>query len=75
MSISFPLRSPHVYDTWGLLLFRAYKDSGQTESAKGHGHCAQLSKRGACTSFPANALGPGLDMEKYILAALVVPKS
>ena len=30
---------------------------------------------GADTSFPANALGPGLDREKYIFAALVVPKS
>lgn len=25
--------------------------------------------------LPANALGPGLDREKYIFAALVVPKS
>ena len=30
---------------------------------------------GAVTSFPAKALGPGLDSEKYIFAALVVPKS
>ena len=30
---------------------------------------------GADTSFPAKALGPGLEREKYIFAALVVPKS
>ena len=30
---------------------------------------------GAFTWFPAKVLGPGLDREKYIFAALVVPKS
>ena len=30
---------------------------------------------GGRTGFPANALGPGSDMEKYIFAAFVVPKS
>ena len=30
---------------------------------------------GGFTGFPAKALGPGSDMEKYIRAALVVPKS
>lgn len=30
---------------------------------------------GGFTGFPTKALGPGSDIEKYILAALVVPKS
>ena len=34
-----------------------------------------LSKETGSVSPVANALGPGSDMEKYILAALVVPKS
>ena len=34
-----------------------------------------LSKETGFVSFVANALGPGSDIEKYILAALVVPKS
>lgn len=35
----------------------------------------QLENLGGFTGFPAKALGPGSDREKYILAALVVPKS
>ena len=38
-------------------------------------HSSHQSNLGADTSFPAKALGPGLDREKYILAAFVVPKS
>jgi len=34
-----------------------------------------LSKETGFVSFVANALGPGSDIEKYILAAFVVPKS
>ena len=32
-------------------------------------------KEGGVTLLPAKALGPGLDIEKYIRAAFVVPKS
>ena len=35
----------------------------------------QLENFGGFTGFPAKALGPGSDKEKYIFAALVVPKS
>lgn len=35
----------------------------------------QLENLGGFTGFPAKAFGPGSDIEKYILAALVVPKS
>ena len=35
----------------------------------------QLENLGGFTGFPAKALGPGSDREKYIFAALVVPKS
>ena len=35
----------------------------------------QLENLGADTLLPAKALGPGSDREKYIFAALVVPKS
>ena len=35
----------------------------------------QLENFGGFTGFPAKVLGPGSDREKYIFAALVVPKS
>lgn len=35
----------------------------------------QFENFGGITGFPAKAFGPGSDIEKYILAALVVPKS
>ena len=56
----------HLYaDEWELLVLPAPLTSVAN----------QLENPGGFTGVPAKALGPGLDIEKYIFAALVVPKS
>ncbi len=51
------------------------QDTNRKSPEETPGFSCQFENFGGFTLFPANALGPGSDREKYIFAALVVPKS